>query len=401
MTNTEKALEFFKENPGHLKTATGYLAERLGVTWNDIRDARVILRGTEISSNTDIEKTVEKKGHKTEYERFLAQQGINKEDVLTVYVKEKADGVRFTVLLKKNAEESFDVKQATIEHLKEYTDIVPAIPLISPKGDEKVAVINLFDAHLDKISFLSETDEQNTLESNISRFEGAFDEILSMVAGTNPELIIFPISGDLFQSNDANLTTKKGTDQKHQQHPDYKDAYKQSLHLIRRCIDKAKQFAPIRVLSLQGNHDEDKMFYFATALEIAYEKDANVDVVDCSRKQRVYERYGRWLFGFAHGDKEKSKVKDLPNLMATDKDSRRHWSEIEQAVFFLGDIHHEREYDLLRTQDFRGVKVKFLRGVTGTDKWHTDHGWTGVPKTAYADVYDKNSGRVAYFALDV
>ncbi len=55
---------------------------------------------------------------------------------------------------------------------------------------------------------------------------------------------------------------------------------------------------------IKGNHDEDKIFYMGVALEIAYENSPKV-IIDNTRLQRKYYKYGQNLFGFAHGDKEK------------------------------------------------------------------------------------------------
>ena len=182
-------------------------------------------------------------------------------------------------------------------------------------------------------------------------------------------------------------------------HPNVRESFREGLKLLRRSIDKLRTIAPVKLMFLLGNHDEDQVKYLLEVMRIAYENQSDVEVVD-SIKSRQYERYGNCLFGFAHGDNER-KASDLPNRMATDTDSKKHWSDIELGVFFLGDIHHEKKYKFMEAHDFRGVNVKFLRSMSGEDGWHWKKGFNGGLRSIYCFVYSKYSTKEQLFKVNL
>ena len=90
---------------------------------------------------------------------------------------------------------------------------------------ENVTLINIFDAHIDKVCRAIETGEESTIEDNCNRFREAVDYLLQNIAA--PELIIFPVGNDLFNVNDCRGTTKKGTPQ--EQTTNFIDAFEIGL----------------------------------------------------------------------------------------------------------------------------------------------------------------------------
>jgi hypothetical protein len=283
------------------------------------------------------------------------------------------------------------------KHFKNYT-APEAFTYDKKENKEMCAIINLFDAHIDKLSLLSETNEQSSLKENIKRFEGAFDELLAQCLVYNPEIIYIPVGSDFFNTNDLNIhaQTKRGTPQRIMGSAE--DNFSIGIDVYRNCIDKAAQSASVVCPVIKGNHDEDKIFYMGVALEIAYENSPKV-IIDNTRLQRKYYKYGQNLFGFAHGDKEKKKISSLPLIMAEER--KKDWAETKFREWYLGDIHHKQEYRFLRGQDFIGCMVRFLRSVGTSDKWHYDNGYLGVPKTAEAFIWTLNNGMKANFTTNI
>jgi hypothetical protein len=282
-------------------------------------------------------------------------------------------------------------------HFKEYESPKPFFYKNS-KTNDYCAIINLFDAHIDKLSLINEAKEDSSLETNISNFEKAFDELLSNCLTYSPEVIYLPVGSDFFNTNSIGdlPTTKRGTPQRVL--GSQEDTFKIGISVYRRCIDKAAQFCKVVCPVIKGNHDEDKVFYLGTCLSIAYEGNDRVEIDD-TRHQRKYYKYGKNLFGFAHGDKEKNKVHQLPLLMAEER--KRDWADTDYREWYLGDIHHKQEYKFLRGQDFIGCTVRFLRSVGTSDKWHTDEGYVGVPATAEAFIWTKDKGLKANFQTNI
>lgn len=402
--NVSKAYKFFVKYPGHLKTATDEIAERLNVSYEEVAKGRRIYRDDQKSDNTKnkhvsnanegVRERVERAGVAQSYEEFLEHHGIDEDDVTNVWFKEKASGTYFSVETRKykDTDIDFDPREAFIESIREYTpqDYSHLFSQTSVMK-ERIAFLNLFDAHIDKICSTDVTDEQASIEQNIEDFEVACKELVQDIANKHPEKIVFPVGNDFFQTNDFTLTTKAGTFQGDKVHTTGHQAFRIGINLIRKVVDQLRCIAPVLIVPVRGNHDEDRVRYMLECLLIAYENQEDVEVMD-TRKARNYIRYGYWLFGLAHGDK-KRKVKDYVDLMMTDKEGKKHWSAVGQGVYFLGHVHHEKRYEFLKGKDFRGCKVEVLRGFSPMDEWHWESGWTAIPRTAYAFVYDKDGER--------
>jgi hypothetical protein len=274
-----------------------------------------------------------------------------------------------------------------IDQIKAYTQ--PVLAYNYPVQTDHAVILNLYDAHIDKVCLLSETREEGSLEKNIATFEILFDSILAPAISYNPELIIIPVGHDFFNTNGNTNTTKRGTPQDTEVKSN--KSFKVGVELLRRCIDKAAQVAKVQVRVIFGNHSEDKDFYLGQVLSAVYENNANVDVITEDQELKSqYEQYGVNLFGFAHGDTEIKNITQLPLLMA--EQAKQKWADTKFRYFYLGDKHHKMEYKFLRTKDFIGCTVSFLRSVGTSDKWHTDNGYIGVPKTAEAHIWHKEKG---------
>lgn len=258
------------------------------------------------------------------------------------------------------------------------------------------AILNLYDAHLDKISVAAETGKSSTIENNIERYISAFDRLLSKVLQHAPELIVLPIGNDFFHANDFTGRTKKGTNIQYLASPE--EAYPLVCDVAVSNLHKLAQTgAKIVVPFVKGNHDEDNVTILGFWLRKLFADFENVHFMP-GRMQRNYLRYGKNLFGFAHGDKEKSKINDLPLLMA--EEASKEWAATKYRKFFCGDLHHQFEHRFLKVKDKPGVQVSFLRSIGADDKFHVDHGWIGIPKTAYAEVWHKKEGKAAGYEVN-
>ena len=261
--------------------------------------------------------------------------------------------------------------------------------------NRKIAVVNLYDAHLDKLPIKSTCGVESTLQENINKFKTTINKIIYEAAKQqNLQYFVFPVGNDLFHTNGFNSQTKKGTNIEYFCSPE--DAYYEICNVITWAIQELSFVRPVKVIMIKGNHDEDKITtlgfwlkkYFEDRESVVYKK---VEV-DFLRKQRKYIKFGDNLLGFAHGDKEKSKIAQLPLIMATE--AKELWGQTTHRKMYLGDLHHGFEYQFLKAKDMPGVEVEYLRSVGTTDTWHEDFGWIGVPKTAYLQIFDEKEGEL-------
>lgn len=401
--NLTETIEFLREHPGYLKWGDRRLSDRIDTDIEIVarakqtvkRDFNSGLDSHSVNTTKPIQKdsSVDEEEDREIYEtldEFLDARGIDRDDVTSVKHWQTMDGSpRFSVVTR-NDETDYDYVQDIRDSLGEYE-----VPVFRPdppeRTSERCGVINLFDAHIDKISLVTSAYDatDNTLDENFEQLEQLFDELLAGLLDQGVEHIIFPVGSDFWTSNGTMNTTKKGTPQ--DVLVPHHTAFRRGLKFYHRAIDKAAQVAPkVTVVTLPGNHDEDPVHYLAAALDLYYEDDPVVEILD-TEHQRKYVKYGLWGFGFGHGDKEKNKKDRLPMLFVNE--GPEVWFTTTMREMFFGDIHHKREYRFERAVDGPGMYAYFLRSVNGNDKWHADQGYVGIPKTAEAFIYDKNTPR--------
>ena len=335
--------------------------------------------------------------------RVREQDLVWKDGIMSGYAKRSNEwttnkNYQCKVWLVKRKDERIEIVEERLERLFEKLSIqsIPRQEVLynHPTGANMAAVINLFDAHIDKLVLSNESNVGSDIHDNIKRFEKSFGELISQVYFYNPNLIYFPVGNDFWTTNGPQNTTKKGTPQ--QISTTSEESFDMGFELLVRCIDKAMGLGKVIVPVIKGNHDEDKTHYLGHSLDAYYHKNPNV-VIDRSRHQRKYYRFGVNMFGFAHGDKEKRKLDRIPLYMAEER--KEMWAQTMFRTFYLGDIHHENKYKLHLSHDGVGVEVKFLRALTDQDKWHTDEGYIGILKTAYAEIWDHDEGRKGGFEV--
>jgi hypothetical protein len=384
--------DFVKEYVNTLLSAdTLQVAESIEETGisTDFKSESGTIEGKRVKSLDDLIKACDIDLEVWEIERYVSNKwevgakNAQKEIAVTPLYQIKA------WLRKKRVDASESAVKALLEEFRQYVSPVPRFTY--SKQEQCAAIINLYDAHIDKVCLVAETGYGSTVEDNVEEFERLFDRLLTHAASYAPELIIFPIGHDFFNTNGPMNTTKRGTPQDVavKSH----DSFKVGVKLLRRCIDKARHVARVKVKVIKGNHDEDKDFYLGQVLEALYETDQNTEI-DTDRRQRKYEAYGLNLFGFGHGDKEARKIAQLPLMMA--EEEKEAWAKTTFRSFFLGDKHHKMEYQFLRGKDFVGCQVKFLRSVGTTDAWHYDNGYIGIPRTGEVEIHSKTRGIIGH-----
>ena len=252
---------------------------------------------------------------------------------------------------------------------------IPKCTVKSPKINKNglCAIINVYDAHLDKVTRATETGEFSDISNNCRIFKEAFYALLNQV--DKPSKIIFPIGNDLFNVNDSRNTTKKGTPQQTILH--HSDAFEIVLDLMIKLIDHAAKKAPVLIPMIAGNHDTDAIHQLGLVLSRIY-RDVKHVTIDYSRIPRKYIKFGDNMFMFEHGDGLK-----LTNIALTmAQEEAQMWANTKYRYCYLGHLHHTKTYQFQRTFDDIGVEVRHLRAISASDVWHFKKGYIGTPKSA-------------------
>lgn len=327
----------------------------------------------------------------SEFEKFLISNNLSLSDVKSVKFWQNFNGEsRFSVNTKNHwYENTEEILEEIKELLSEYS-IPQHDPILNSTISSSVAVINLYDAHIDKLVLIDETNPSGSVEENCRVFEEAFNKLLSQSLVYNPEIVIFPIGNDFFNANDARNTTVKGTPQ--DSNPFWKKSFIQGFMTLKNCIDKARKYCKVEVPLVISNHDADKLFFLGQILSVVYSNDEFVKI-DTSTASRKYIVYGSNLLGFSHGHNEKNYLNSLPSTIMIE--NKGIMPSIDYIHHFCGDIHHKETFIAHSSKDLKGCTISFLRCLSDLSKWEYEQGYVGVPKTAESYIFTKEKGLAA------
>lgn len=314
----------------------------------------------------------------------------------------------FQVKLFLSRKRSKDQQSAFNEFLESIRDNAPKFNKIPHPGahlqDGEVLFIpkkkyllelSLPDLHIGKLSWEDESGENYDTKIAIDRYNQSMTKLLDHVRHYKDEIeeILLPIGNDLFNIDNKNNMTTAGTPQ----HVDsrWQQMFLKAKGLLINNINELKQIAPVKVVMVSGNHDQQTVFYLGSVLEAYYHNTANV-IIDNSPTQRKYHAYGINLIGFTHGNEEKHQ--ELGLIMATEKPVE--WAASKCRQFHLGHFHSRKTTKYLDVQEFQGFTVRVLPSLSGTDAWHNSKGYMSM-KSAVAYLYAKDNGLVAEFSHNI
>jgi hypothetical protein len=329
------------------------------------------------------------------YDEFLEKRGLTRDDVKSVKFWQTMSGKpRFSVVPFSNYQLNFsNLEDRFAETFGDIT--TPEIKTPSIDRGNWLGVLGLHDAHIDKVILASETgyDTDDTIEENVSEFEQRAINILLDLKSEGVEEVHVPVGSDFWTVNNDRNTTKRGTKQR--VIVPFQESFEVGVEAVIRVIRfAAENFSVVKVPVIYGNHDEDLDFFLGMLLNQAFESTSHVEV-NYDRVERKYYQFGKTGLCYAHGYncKTKSAMQRLPLNFA--EEATEIWSATKGGIrkALLGDIHNEEQYQFLRTKDSVGVSVQFMRSVSNTGKYEWDNGWTGVPKTAYGWMFNRDGSQ--------
>lgn len=239
---------------------------------------------------------------------------------------------------------------------------------------------DLFDVHVGRLTWDEESGENYDLKIAQEMIEGVTGKILSKIGGYSIGRILLPLGNDFFNVDNKNDTTVHGTPQ--QEDTRWQKTFRRGREICVKLIDTLSQIAPVDVLVVAGNHDEQRSFYLGDSLECWYHnsKDVNVDNRAMPRK---YYRFGQNLIGFTHGYYEK--LDKLPFIMAAEATSD--FAETKYREWHTGDKHKKQD----KTDESNGMTVRILSALAAADAWTFNKGYKGE-RAATGFIWDPQNG---------
>lgn len=255
----------------------------------------------------------------------------------------------------------------------------------------------LTDHHFGKIAFGYKGDSWSLDEAR-EVWQKALDYYLYKAQDLPIAQILLPIGNDLLHTNSDTNTTKRGTPMEVSE--SFGNLYKYVRDVVVAGILACAEIAPVQVIMVPGNHDEDAVLRLGDYLEGLFDRHP---VVQVNNKQyrRKYFKFGATGIGFTHG--EKVKPRDLHGAFSNDMPSI--FSSVKYRYFFVGHLHKNASARLSiydeRRDEYMGTQVEICPSLCPTDKWHFDNNFTGNQRSSKAYLFCPDKGRVAewYFNL--
>jgi len=376
--NLKELVDILKLKPGYLKSGPSRVSTTFDVkeeiALEAIREAKKLLKQARLGltdNSNDNDSVI------TEFESYLADNGINREDVASVKFWQTMGGEqRFSVVTKNDRISMAEIKQEIEEFAAIFSPTVYKQSAPFQGGDDGVAYeISLPDIHYGKLTEL-------TMHAVEEQFMSTVYNLVDKAKGLNIEKFILPIGNDGMNSEGLRLTTTKGTFQ--HDAIGWRDSFQGYCNLMTQAIDFLKTKAPVHVVVISGNHDFERMFYAGDVIKGWYRNDKNV-VVDNSMDSRKYVEYGVNMIMYTHGDKEKPS--EMPLIMATEQPEM--FARCPVREVHCGHLHKEM------VNEYRGIKVRFIPSICANDDWHKTMGYSAL-RTGQAYVWSKTNGLEGY-----
>jgi len=325
----------------------------------------------------EIQKEVEVPSKSLEDALIKCKVDTNVWEVDRYAVEENTKGFNYKITLKKKSPLIWDIESLKKE-LSEYAKS-PVKVQHKFKEENILLEFGLFDLHWGKLAWDEESGANYDMDLAEEALTKAVDYTLNIASKFEVTKIVFPFGQDFFQIDNEQGTTTAGTQQDTDSR--FKKIFKEGRRVVIETIEKLKQFAPVDVIVVPGNHGRVSEFMLGELLYIKYENDKHVNV-DNSSMDRKYYKYGKNLIMYTHGDQEKNS--DLPLIMAVEKPNE--WAECQSRYIKLGHFHQEM------LKEYCGVKVEILSSLSATDAWHKRRGYVNNTRGVISSLYDKNLG---------
>lgn len=245
-------------------------------------------------------------------------------------------------------------------------------------GKNKISLeVSLPDLHFGK----GDTDK---LKYNVFN---SVNTLLDKVSGYSIEEIVLPIGNDLMNSEGITRATTKGTPQTDSLH--WTESFQQAWKTLAGVIEILQEIAPVKVINIYGNHDLSRTFYVGDVLTAWFRNNENV-IVDNNYDAFKFHNYGKCMLMFNHGDNVKPF--DLPLIMATEQPEL--FAKTKHREVHLGHVHKEQ------TNEYRGIKVRFLPSICSQDEWHRFQGYDSY-RCAQAFLWNKETGLEGFFQNNI
>jgi len=272
----------------------------------------------------------------------------------------------------------------------------PNISLIEYEDGDNLFVPNIYDVHLGRLCWHEETGHNYDVKIAEDIVRQVIHNLFINAGNVKIDRILFPVGNDFLNYDYAEPFPMTTNQTPQESDVRWQKMFRIGRNILYEMIDwMYKNVAPVDVIAIPGNHEEQSLFYLAEVLSAKYANNNNV-TVDNRPVNRKYYRYGNNLLGFAHGKDEKEV--ELHNLMSLE--APKMWAETKYRYYYLGHNHHEKSLKSKTSKaiinqevDYKGVMISYLPSVAHIDKYEHKKGYEGSIRGARGMVHHKDKGR--------
>lgn len=285
-----------------------------------------------------------------------------------------------------DAERQVELMRAVIDGMK--SDITPVSVVPPPKKRLNEKLLNLYtvsDFHLGMLAWADESGDDwdmNIAEDLFSKwFDAAFQKAPDAGVG------VINLLGDFahFDSLDA-VTPASG----HVLDADtrYQKLVRYMIRMVRRVVNMALvKHKSVRLLIVQGNHDESGMIWLAEMFNTLYDNEPRV-FVDTSPDVYKMVQHGKTTLFFHHGHKARFDAIE-PVMIAK---FRKAFGESVYSYAHVGHLHHQK------IVESRNMVVEQHRTLAAKDAYASRGGWMSG-RSANVITYSAEYGEVARLTI--
>lgn len=285
-----------------------------------------------------------------------------------------------------DAERQVELMKAVIEGMKsEITPVAPVKPARDKRDDKLLNLYTVSDFHLGMLAWADESGDDWDMKIAEDLFSRWFDAAFQKApdAGTG----VINLLGDLahFDSLDA-VTPASG----HVLDADtrYQKLVRYMIRMVRRVIDMALvKHKNVRLLIVQGNHDESGMIWLAEMFSTLYDNEPRV-FVDTSPDVYKMVQHGKTTLFFHHGHKARFDAIE-PVMIAK---FRKAFGESVYSYAHVGHLHHQK------IVESRNMIVEQHRTLAAKDAYASRGGWMSG-RSANVITYSAEYGEVARLTI--
>lgn len=285
-----------------------------------------------------------------------------------------------------DAERQVELMKAVIEGMKsEITPVVPVKAVRTKRDDKLLNLYTVSDFHLGMLAWADESGDDWDMKIAEDLFSRWFDAAFQKApdAGTG----VINLLGD-FAHFDSLVAVTPASGHALDADTRYQKLVRYMIRMVRRVVGMALvKHKNVRLLIVQGNHDESGMIWLAEMFSTLYDNEPRV-FVDTSPDVYKMVQHGKTTLFFHHGHKARFDAIE-PVMIAK---FRKAFGESVYSYAHVGHLHHQK------IVESRNMIVEQHRTLAAKDAYASRGGWMSG-RSANVITYSAEYGEVARLTI--